>query len=574
MMIYQPSVTEHAADEDKTMSLKAFLSPTVLAILVTALNAIKPLHMDDTVYYYYARQIISNPTHPYGFDVFYWTNQPCPAIEIYAPPVFFYYWGMAIQFFGHIEWAWKLWLLPVHLALTFSMRSLLQRFCQGVEDPVMWMTVLSPVILPGVNLMLDVPALALVLASVAVFVRGCDKYSWPLVVAAGLVSGLAGQTKFTGLSAIGACLIYGHLHSRYRQALTAAVIGVSVFAGIELLIMLSAGQSHLLATIGADKFSETDKLFLFPMLLTLLGSTAFWVLVLGIIGLGASPKRVFTAMNALLIPWFLAMACSPEMRLGPIKLSTAMSIGIGALLIVVMLSSGWCLCRTTDSQDHRVSPCSRRRDTLFLIAWVIQEVVMYFLMSPFPAVRRVVLLTVTLSLLAGRLVALRTRIQPSLVARLGALTVANIVLGIFYAGVDLTESVAMRRAAFEAADWIRLHQPNATIWCSGHWGYQFYAEQRGMLEVVPGQSRLRAGDWVVVPDESKDRIICQWFQLDPRMVRHEITLNVYDRLPFFTMPYYYSGGVAIGGWDTKNPRLSTRIYRVLEDIIPPPGHPS
>jgi hypothetical protein len=41
----------------------------------------------------------------------------------------------------------------------------------------------------------------------------------------------------------------------------------------------------------------------------------------------------------------------------------------------------------------------------------------------------------------------------------------------------------------------------ATIWTSGHWGWQWYATQNGLREVDVHSSVLRPGDYFVVPDD-------------------------------------------------------------------------
>jgi hypothetical protein len=53
---------------------------------------------------------------------------------------------------------------------------------------------------------------------------------------------------------------------------------------------------------------------------------------------------------------------------------------------------------------HGPAP-SHRRVTMFLVMWLVMEILGYFMMTPFPAVRRVLGITVVASLLTGRLIA-------------------------------------------------------------------------------------------------------------------------------------------------------------------------
>ena len=63
------------------------VSPTVslwiLAVIFTSLNALKPLHIDDTAYYYVARNISQHPLDPYSFSSF-WYDYPLPANQVLA----------------------------------------------------------------------------------------------------------------------------------------------------------------------------------------------------------------------------------------------------------------------------------------------------------------------------------------------------------------------------------------------------------------------------------------------------------------------------------------------------------
>src|SRR5438067_723116 len=174
-----------------TVGLRAVRRPGVaaftvggLALALTALNAMKPLQIDDTAYSYYARQAARRPLDPYGFEVF-WYQYPQPANEVLAPPLLPYWWSFAVRLFGEQPVLWKLWLLPFSVLLVASLATLCHRFARGLELPLLTMTVLSPAILPSLNLMLDIPALALSLLAVCIFLRACDRSSLVPVPAIG-----------------------------------------------------------------------------------------------------------------------------------------------------------------------------------------------------------------------------------------------------------------------------------------------------------------------------------------------------------------------------------------------------
>src|SRR5690349_7751048 len=159
------------------MRARGFVTPFALALLVTLVNAIKPVVVDDTAYLAFARHIAQHPLDPYGFEVF-WYSVPEPAMGILCPPVLPYWLALGIQLFGEHVAVLKLWLFLFAWLLAWSVRELLRRFARGTEGIALPLIVLSPAVLPMVNLMLDIPALALALAGLAVFLCACDRRNW------------------------------------------------------------------------------------------------------------------------------------------------------------------------------------------------------------------------------------------------------------------------------------------------------------------------------------------------------------------------------------------------------------
>src|SRR5262249_26947003 len=151
--------TAHGAGlQPITTMLRSLLrSPLALAVLVALANAAKPVTVDDTAYLTYARHIAENPTDPYGFTVF-WYAAPEPAMQVLAPPVVPYWLAVGLRIVGDSPPLLKLWLFPFVYLLAWALRALLVRFARGSEDFAFPLLMLSPAVLPTVNLMLDIPA--------------------------------------------------------------------------------------------------------------------------------------------------------------------------------------------------------------------------------------------------------------------------------------------------------------------------------------------------------------------------------------------------------------------------------
>ena len=87
----------------------------------------------------------------------------------------------------------------------------------------------------------------------------------------------------------------------------------------------------------------------------------------------------------------------------------------------------------------------------------------------------------------------------------------GVFLGLAFFALDWRGAQAHRQAAEEAARWVRDHE-GGQAWYVGHWGFQYYAERQGLRPVVPDYSpdpgcvplpppsRLRRGDYLIVPD--------------------------------------------------------------------------
>jgi hypothetical protein len=248
--------------------------------VLTLGNAAKPAVVDDTAYLLFARQIAAHPADPYGFELF-WYRQPEPAMHVLAPPVVPYWLGAGVALFGEHLFLLKLWLFPFAWLFCGSVWALLRRFARGQEGVGTALFALSPAVLPLFNFMLDLPAVALGLAAVVAFVRGCDGGRWRSVAVAGVLAGLAAQTKYTMATVPTVFILYGLLHRQIRAAVLAGAFAVGVFVMWEDWLYWRYGESHFLWNL-ANQPATGDKPPLFnPLLAGLGGLAAGWALFAG-----------------------------------------------------------------------------------------------------------------------------------------------------------------------------------------------------------------------------------------------------------------------------------------------------
>jgi 4-amino-4-deoxy-L-arabinose transferase-like glycosyltransferase len=579
----------------------------LLALACTLLNAVKPLTIDDTAYHSYAAQVADKPLDPYGFAV-YWWDRPEPANEVLAPPLFFYWWALALRLFGENVFLAKTALLPFTALLAYALYALARRFARGMELPLVALVLFSPTILPSLNMMLDVPAAALGLAAVALFARACDRQSYVLAALAGLVAGLGMETKYTVFLAPAAMLLYAVCLGRLRLWPAAAVVAAQVFLSWEFLMAMLYGESHFLlhARYSGDRGLRWS--LLLP-LMTNLGSVGWAGVLLALAGLGIRRWGLAAAGCAGLLGYAAVACLGGELKLNenlfgetdkPVLVPFEQIVfgTLGAVGLLVGAVAVWCLVRPVatvrrwvervaawsedraESLWQAVSPPRPYRVTAFLLLWLALEVLGYLALTPFPAVRRLLAVVVVTTLLLGRLTALRCRTARARrtiagVAAYGAL------LGLLVYGVDLVEARTEKQAVAEAVRQIRAIDDQGTIWFVGHWGFQYYAERAGLRPIsaadppadspvpIPPRSELRRGDWLVLPryrwsgDRFAGGVHKQDYTPDPDLTRPEFIIRLTDFVPLQTIINFYSGFTAVE--HHEGPRLELEVRRVVAD---------
>lgn len=519
-----------------------------LALGIVALDAMKPLYMDDTAYVYLAEQIARAPLDPSGFEIF-WLQWPQPGVEAISPPVLPYWLAAAVRLFPASPALWKLWLLPFAGALVFGTAALAARFAPRLELAATTLVALSPALLPSWNLMLDLPALSLSIASLALFARACERVSLATALGAGALAGLAAQTKYTGFLAPAAIVLYGFVYARPAFSVAAASVAAGLFASWELVEWALYDRSKLLWAI-ANTFPTTwGPGVMTAGLACALGATHTGVGALALAALGAPGRVVATAMVAV-VAAFAAVAIAP--------VSHAV---FGALGTGVLLATGAAAARPL-ARAGRAGPRPRAgRPDVFLALWLLLELAGYFALSPFAAVRRALGVAVVTTLAAARLASHTCRSPPR--RRLVHACVAfSVALALGISALDLREAEVGERSARDAARWIRARDPAARIWFVGHWGFAFYARAAGMRPIVPDRSRLSRGDWFVVPD----RIDGQKIDTANAPARTAHVLSYDDPIPLETMFHFYSGVSPLRHRD--RPRMKVGIFRVREDFVP------
>ncbi len=545
----------------------------VLTLLFTLLNSFKPLHIDDAAYWYYARQMASEPLDPYGFTM-HWYTYPQTANEVLAPPVLPAWWGLGIKLFGNRPILWKLWLFPFCLLFTTSLYFLFRRFAPGTEDAMTWMVTLSPIFLPSLNLMLDIPALALGLTALNVFFVACEGGQTVLGVAAGLIAGLAIETKYTAF--VVPCVML--LYAMQRNQMAVGVAGICtagwVFLCWELLVRGWYEESHFVTAL--QQGGGVNKLALAGPFVMLQGGIGAPILFLALAALYGRRWLIVLAAG-LVVAAFVTLLFLPQgwMCEGRwLRPEDPIFFALGCLVLSTLGWATWKLCKPLRWAVRGPTQASD-----FLILWLLVELAAYFVLSPFAAVRRLMGFEIVAFLILARMTTFTCR-TPSRKASIRCGVVFTVLLGFAYWGVDLREAFAAKFAAESAVRNIREQDRNGTIWYVGHWDFQYHMERLGAHAVIPrypprsdtylslpSPTVFRKGDWIVRPDRGVNQ---QDFDFDMNHLEEMPgEIEVEDAIPWRTVIYFYGGAIPIR--HHQGPRLGVKLYRVKQSFTAQTG---
>lgn len=443
----------------------------LLAIGIQCAFIHKPFHVDDTVVLHIARQILETPLNPFGGELDWDGSVRSTFYVTTNPPLLSYLLAPFIAIGGEREWLMHAVTLVWQVLLWWGTVLLARRF-EVHPTPVSALVLLNPATTVSPNLMRDVPMVALWTLGTAWFVQGSDSAQEKQMILGALVAGCAVLMKYSGLGAVVLLAVYPLLKRRARH-LRFVWWGLLPLALWCLHNWLVYGHMHMVATLARRDIVTpiSDRLWG-----TLAGIGGVWLLWLWTVvvcrnrvALGAG------SLLALVVGWWRW-----QMALPVGDAEAAFWCAVGALLVVLTVAQAIAHWHTQ----------------AFPILWTVWVFFAIGIGAPFAAARHLLPALPPLALLWGT----AENLGKWRGIALGVILVAQTALGVYAGWCDMQIADVYRRAAAELA---QRHSAQAFV---GHWGWMYYAQRAGLLQV--SANRLpKTGVLLAVPTVGGDAVV-------------------------------------------------------------------
>ncbi len=450
---------------------------------MTSFNINKAFHIDDTFHLEAAYNIIETPLEPMT-GLVNWGDSPTAMYEHNQPPLFFYLIASVIYVFGESEIVMHL-LLSIFsfLALYFFACILYVIQCKDSRCKLL-IFAFSPALLINQNLMVDIPALSLILGSCYYLFIANEHKKFSCYLAAILFFSIALLIKYSVLPFI--IPIAVALFNSRKNSYWALI-----FIPLLLLVLWSCwnyiefGSFHIW---GREISNFTfDKI---PVFLSSVGSVSvFAFLYLKIVFSKRSLNLLLTVIMLcfLIFAFFVYVEIISESFASVILNYIFILIG---LLVALFIVYSFCRDVSVQSKEYFES----HRFLLLLIVCGVSSFVVFF--APFIATRHLLLIIPFLLLYSDNLCTPTFKVSNNIII------VASISLGMLLCVSDWLYADFYRERAKEVI------VTNNTTWSLGHWGWQWYSKGAGMkVYSFADSDKVKEGDFFVYPlDVSRQKL--------------------------------------------------------------------
>lgn len=538
-----------------TIANLAFPRNRTLALLLliwtaaTAYNLFKPFHIDDTAYLLIAEWIENHPLRPMS-GIVNWSGVDEPIFSINQPHLYFYVLALWGRLFGFNEVSLHFLQSFFVLACIFQFYYLADRLTKGSAVWATAMLVLGPAFFVEQNLMTDVPLLALWLTFFSAVIGGV---------------GTSNQTTRYLVAALACCAA---LLIKYSSLVLCVLLFVSLLVerrwrqfwclGIPIVIIVAwsafnywdFGRSHIFGrSVTGRGFWAIS--FLASAWISTLGSLT----PLGLVTLKklVSPKSMdyilpFSFVSLVFLAFFVALGVVTD---GLSDLMLYVAFGSNGILMLI----GFYQCSASLFPKIMGLMEESELEKFYLSMWIFGTFCFYCLFSPFMAARHVLLVIPAFLLLFCKTwpEAFDRQLKRFLLLMTifvsGGLSISDWAFADFYRQEARNLSAALPK--------------EATVWTSGHWGWQWYAGSQGFRQVDVLKDQIGLGDYLIIPHDVDHQDLA--FPVPLQIVRHDKQISSPLAVICSTRPHrLYHSYPGQGSWSfsRKCNADSLTIYRV------------
>jgi len=439
---------------------RILIAAITCAVLLPFVN--KAIHIDDTLFVWTAKHIVDHPLDPYGIEV-NWYGWPMPMHEVINhPPLNGYWLAMFGGVFGFGEPALHLAMLIPAIGLSLGVYELARRLDARPTGAALLALASPAVLVSATTLMSDVLMTCLWVWAVVWWIVGLRSRRHLYLAAAAVAMTLAIMTKYPAVSIVPLILAYTVAsRKRFDIAMLWLMVPAIVLLVWEERTVFWYGHSMLADVVGYS----TQRV----------GRSAQSRLLVatGFVG-GCAAPLLFAA------PWLVRRAALFVMVL----------IGVAVGVVVRDAQIGlWCaigaLAVWLAAREWRQR---RDADALLLALWVLGVFVFTWRCNWSINARTVLPMIPALAVIAARHVPPR---------RLAVPIALGLMLSLTLAWADYVHAGSQRQGAAVIAE--RHLDGDGTLWLIGHWGVQYYLQERGAKQVDIDAPALQPGDRLVLP---------------------------------------------------------------------------
>lgn len=480
---------------DRRKQLFFILAITIAPLL---LFAQKPFHIDDSAFIEIAQNILEHPLDPFhgsvalvdhDYEIFKRLGRTPNAFESMShPPLVPYLMAAVIKLRGRIdEFSLHFAFLIFPMMAGVSAFYIAERFTNSPFVAALLFVTCPILMVNAQNLMTDVPALALMLCSLAVFIYSVEHNRNLYATLSGVAGGLAALTRYPALVMPLLLIIYSIIARKGLRLFIIAGIAAAAVFGIWLIEnFVIYSTPHIWASYKFYKsfyafhsFGYKDTLIKTVSDFSAIGGCAF----LGAVFLFCFRKRRFS------LSLFIAIVISAVLLFFLKKFTLGLEDYSGAqfALLCIFLFAGIYFV----TEAIRIVIGNANNPTFkFLGFWFLLTLVPALFFLPFGTGRYILPALFPLILI---LVA-----DPEWDFNVGKKALSAIVITTFVFGLILSWTdfeLALTYKVFSKS--IRENYSNAKIWFIGEWGFRYYMKEQGALYLLSDDTRPSRGDVIV-----------------------------------------------------------------------------